>query len=389
MNYEDRVAKRAKSIEISTIRYFFNMVKDVPGAISLTIGEPDFVTPRHIIDAAYESLLEGKTGYTVNAGLIELREEISKYLKKNYNVGYKPDGEILVTIGATEAIYIALNTLVEDGDEVLIPEPSFVAYDPCTKLAGGKSVFVPTYEEDNFVLKAETLEKYINDKSKVLVLPYPNNPTGAVLPYEEMVKLADIVKKYDLLVVTDEIYSELVYEGFRHVSFASLPNMWERTVLINGFSKSYAMTGWRLGYIAAPEYFVKHMTKIHQYDVTSASTQSQYAGLEAMKNGENDIKFMREKYDERRKFLYDSLIDMGFECFEPKGAFYIFPSIKETGLTSTEFAKRLLYEAKVAVVPGSAFGEHGEGHVRMAYATSMDNLKESVKRIEKFLRNFK
>ncbi|MDI3310149.1 MAG: pyridoxal phosphate-dependent aminotransferase [Thermoanaerobacterium sp.] len=388
MDFEDRVSKRAKSIEISTIRYFFNMAKEVPGAISLTIGEPDFVTPRHIIDAAYASLLEGKTGYTVNAGLIELRQEISKYLKGNYDVEYKPDGEILVTIGATEAIYIALNTLLEDGDEVLIPEPSFVAYDPCTKLAGGKSVFVPTYEKDNFVLKADVLEKYVTERSKVLILPYPNNPTGAVMPYDEMVKLAEVVLKHDLLVVTDEIYSELVYDGFKHVSFASLPGMWERTVLINGFSKSYAMTGWRLGYIAAPEYFVKHMTKIHQYDVTSASTQSQYAGLEALRNGDDDVKFMRGKYDERRKFLYLSLIDMGFKCFEPKGAFYIFPSIKETGLTSLEFAKKLLYEAKVAAVPGSAFGEHGEGYIRMSYATSMDNLKEAVKRIREFMEKF-
>lgn len=388
VGFEDRVSRRAKSIEISTIRYFFNMAKEVPGAISLTIGEPDFVTPRHIIDAAYASLLEGKTGYTVNAGLIELRQEISKYLKRSCDVDYKPDGEILVTIGATEAIYIALNTLVEDGDEVLIPEPSFVAYDPCTKLAGGKSVFVPTYEKDNFVLKADVLEKYVTDRSKVLILPYPNNPTGAVMPYEEMVKLAEVVLKHDLLVVTDEIYSELVYDGFKHVSFASLPGMWERTVLINGFSKSYAMTGWRLGYIAAPEYFVKHMTKIHQYDVTSASTQSQYAGLEALRNGDDDVKFMREKYDERRKFLYASLIDMGFKCFEPKGAFYIFPSIKETGLTSLEFAKKLLYEAKVAAVPGSAFGEHGEGYIRMSYATSMENLKEAVKRIREFMKEF-
>lgn len=388
VDFEDRVSKRAKSIEISTIRYFFNMAKEVPGAISLTIGEPDFVTPRHIIDAAYASLLEGKTGYTVNAGLIELRQEISKYLKGNYDVEYKPDGEILVTIGATEAIYIALNTLVEDGDEVLIPEPSFVAYDPCTKLAGGKSVFVPTYEKDNFVLKADVLEKYVTERSKVLILPYPNNPTGAVMPYEEMVKLAEVVLKHDLLVVTDEIYSELVYDGFKHVSFASLPGMWERTVLINGFSKSYAMTGWRLGYIAAPEYFVKHMTKIHQYDVTSASTQSQYAGLEALRNGDDDVKFMRGKYDERRKFLYASLTDMGFKGFEPKGAFYIFPSIKETGLTSLEFAKKLLYEAKVAAVPGSAFGEHGEGYIRMSYATSMENLKEAVKRIREFMEKF-
>ncbi|MBT1280163.1 aminotransferase class I/II-fold pyridoxal phosphate-dependent enzyme [Thermoanaerobacter sp. CM-CNRG TB177] len=388
MNFEDRVAKRAKSIEISTIRYFFNMAREVPGAISLAIGEPDFVTPQHIREAAKKALDEGKTGYTVNPGLIELRQEISNYLKRRYNLSYNSETEILVTIGATEAIYVALNTLVEEGDEVLIPEPSFVAYHPCTILAGAKSVFVPTYEEDDFVLRADVLEKYITDKSKVLILPYPNNPTGAVMPKEAMEKIAEVVKKHDLIVVTDEIYSELIYSGFEHVSFASLKDMWERTVTINGFSKSYAMTGWRLGYIAAPEYFVKHMTKVHQYSVTAAATMCQYAGIEAIKNGDEDILKMREEYDRRRKYLLQSVREMGLDCFEPKGAFYIFPSIKKTGLTSEEFAKRLLFEAKVAVVPGNAFGENGEGYVRMAYATSMENLEEAVKRMKEFMSKF-
>lgn len=388
MNFEERVATRAKSIEISTIRYFFNMVKEVPGAISLTIGEPDFVTPKHIIDAAKLSLDEGKTGYTVNPGLIELRQEISNYLNRRYNLKYNPESEILVTIGATEAIYVTLNTLVEEGDEVLIPQPSFVAYSPCTILAGGKPVFVPTYEEDNFVLRHDVLEKYITDKSKVLILPYPNNPTGAVMPKDAMDRIAEVVKKHDLIVITDEIYSELIYSGFEHVSFASLPDMWERTVTINGFSKAYAMTGWRLGYIAAPEYFVKHMTKVHQYDVTSAATMCQYAGIEAIKNGDDDIKMMREEYDKRRKYLLQSVREIGLDCFEPKGAFYIFPSIKKTGLTSAEFAKRLLYEAKVAVVPGNAFGENGEGYVRMAYATSIETLEEAVRRMKEFMAKF-
>ena len=388
MNHEEKVAKRAKSIEISTIRYFFNMVKEVPGAISLTIGEPDFVTPKHIMDAGIKAVKEGKTGYTVNPGLIELREEISRYLSERYNIMYNPENEILVTIGATEAIYVAINTLIEEGDEVLIPQPSFVAYDPCTKLAGGKSVFVPTYEDDNFVLKADVLEKYITKRSKVLILPYPSNPTGAVLPKELMEEIASVVKKHDLIVITDEIYSELIYGGFKHVSFASLPDMWERTVTINGFSKAYAMTGWRLGYIAAPYYFVSHMTKVHQYDVTAAATMCQYAGIEAMKNGSEDIKIMREEYDRRRKYLLQSMAEIGLKCFEPKGAFYLFPSIKKTGLTSTEFAKRLLHEAKVAVVPGNAFGESGEGYVRMAYATSMENLEECVKRIKGFMKKF-
>jgi aminotransferase len=388
MNHEEKVAKRAKSIEISTIRYFFNMVKEVPGAISLTIGEPDFVTPKHIMDAGIKAVKEGKTGYTVNPGLIELREEISRYLSERYNIIYNPDNEILVTIGATEAIYVAINTLIEEGDEVLIPQPSFVAYDPCTKLAGGKSVFVPTYEDDNFVLKADVLEKYITKRSKVLILPYPSNPTGAVLPKELMEEIAAVVKKHDLIVITDEIYSELIYAGFKHVSFASLPNMWERTVTINGFSKAYAMTGWRLGYIAAPDYFVSHMTKVHQYDVTAAATMCQYAGIEAMKNGSEDIRIMRDEYDRRRKYLLQSMSEIGLKCFEPKGAFYLFPSIKKTGLTSTEFAKRLLHEAKVAVVPGNAFGESGEGYVRMAYATSMENLEECVKRMKGFMKKF-
>lgn len=388
MNFEDKVAKRAKSIEISSIRYFFNMVKEVPGAISLTIGEPDFVTPKHIRDACMRSLDDGNTGYTVNPGLIQLRQEISNYLSRRYNIKYKPEDEILVTIGATEAIFVALDTLVENGDEVLIPEPSFVAYDPCTKLAGGKTTYIPTYEKDNFILKADILEKYITDKSKVLILSYPNNPTGAILPIDDMKAIAEVVKKHDLIVVTDEIYSELVYDDIKHISFASLPDMWERTVTINGFSKSYAMTGWRLGYIAAPEYFVKHMTKVHQYDVTAASTMSQYAGIEAMKNGADDIEYMKKEYNRRRSYLVKSVREMGLSCFEPKGAFYIFPSIKKTGLTSQEFAKKLLYEAKVAVVPGNAFGEHGEGYVRMAYATSMDNLIECVKRMKKFMEQF-
>jgi len=388
MNFEDKVAKRAKSIEISTIRYFFNMAREVPGAISLAIGEPDFVTPAHIREAAKKALDEGKTGYTVNPGLIELRQEISNYLNRRYNLSYNPETEILVTIGATEAIYVALNTLVEEGDEVLIPEPSFVAYHPCTILAGAKSVFVPTYEEDDFVLRADVLEKYITDRSKVLILPYPNNPTGAVMPKEAMEKIAEVVKKYDLIVVTDEIYAELIYSGFEHVSFASLKDMWERTVTINGFSKSYAMTGWRLGYIAAPEYFIKHMTKIHQYGVTAAATMCQYATNEGSginTSSPSSTKVFKATYI---KYLLQSVREMGLDCFEPKGAFYIFPSIKKTGLTSMEFAKRLLYEAKVAVVPGNAFGENGEGYVRMAYATSMENLEEAVKRMKEFMSKF-
>lgn len=352
MNYEERIAKRAKSIEISTIRYFFNMAKEVEGAISLAIGEPDFVTPVHIRDAAKKALDEGKTGYTVNPGLIELRQEISNYLKRKYSISYNPETEILVTIGATEAIYVALNTLVEEGDEVLIPEPSFVAYDPCTIIAGAKSVFVPTYEEDDFVLRADVLEKYITDKSKVLILPYPNNPTGAVMPKEAMEKIAEVVKKHDLIVITDEIYSELIYSGFEHVSFASLKDMWERTVTINGFSKSYAMTGWRLGYIAAPEYFVKHMTKIHQYDVTAAATMCQYAGIEAIKNGDDDILKMREEYDKRRKYLLGNLREIGFSCFEPKELFMYFLLLKKPDLPLQILQKGCYMKPKLQLCQG-------------------------------------
>lgn len=388
MNYDKYVAQRAKSIEISTIRYFFNMVNEVEGAISLCIGEPDFTTPKHIDEAAKKALDEGKTFYTPNAGLLELRQEISRYLKRRFDVTYKPESEIIVTIGASQAIDVAIRTLVEEGDEVLIPQPSFVAYKPCVILAGGKPVYVPTYLEDEFVLRPDVLERYITDKSKVLILPYPNNPTGAIMTREQLEAIAEVVKKHDLIVVSDEIYSELTY-GIDHTCFASIPGMWERTVTINGFSKTYAMTGWRLGYIAAPEGMAKQMLKVHQYNVTCAATMGQYAAVEALRNGDDDIKIMLAEYDRRRRYLLYSLRDMGFECFEPKGAFYVFPSIEKTGLTSEEFATRLLHEAKVAVVPGSAFGENGQGCVRMAYATSMENLQEAVRRIKTFMDKLK
>ncbi len=384
MDYGKYVAQRAKDIEISTIRYFFNMVKEVEGAISLCIGEPDFTTPSHINEAAVQSLNEGRTFYTANAGHYRLRQEICDFLNRRYQLTYKPESEIIVTVGASQAIDVAIRTLIEPGDEVLIPQPAFVAYGPCTLLAGGTPVYVPTYIEDNFVLKPDVLEKYITPRSKLLILPYPNNPTGAVMTEEELKAIAGIVKKHDLLVVADEIYSELTY-GIEHTAFAKIDEMWERTITINGFSKSYAMTGWRLGYVAAPEELAQQILKVHQYNVACAPTISQYAGIEAMRNGDGDIASMRKEYDKRRKFLVTSLREMGLQCFEPKGAFYAFPSIKETGLTSEEFAKRLLWEGKVAVVPGSAFGESGEGFVRLSYATSMEDLEEAVKRIKSFL----
>ncbi|NLZ52037.1 MAG: aminotransferase class I/II-fold pyridoxal phosphate-dependent enzyme [Thermoanaerobacteraceae bacterium] len=383
MDYEKFVAQRAKDIEISTIRYFFNMVKEVEGAISLCIGEPDFITPSHINQAAVQALADGHTFYTANAGLYALRQEISDYLNRRYQLAYKPGSEIIVTVGASQAIDVVIRTLIEPGDEVLIPQPSFVAYTPCTILAGGNPVYVPTYLEDNFVLRPDLLEKYITPRSKLLILPYPNNPTGAVMTEKQLKDIASVVKKYDLLVAADEIYSELTY-GIEHTAFATIEGMWERTITINGFSKSYAMTGWRLGYVAAPERLAEQILKVHQYNVACAATMCQYAAVEAMKNGDGDIATMRAQYDERRIFLVKSLREIGFKCFEPKGAFYAFPSIKETGLTSEEFSKRLLYEGKVAVIPGSAFGENGQGFIRLSYATSMKNLEEAVKRIKDF-----
>ena len=383
MNYQKFVSQKVKDIEISTIRYFFNMVNEVEGAISLCIGEPDYITPTHINQAANKALEDGRTFYSPNAGLFDLRKEISGFLQRKYGISYKPETEVKVTIGASQAIDVVIRTLIEPGDEVLIPQPSFVAYKPCTILAGGKTVYVPTYPEDGFVLRPDILEKYITDRSKLLIMPYPNNPTGAVMTKEQLEEVARVVKKYDLLVAADEIYSELTY-GTKHTAFASLPDMWERTITINGFSKSYAMTGWRLGYIAAPEALAGEMLKVHQYNVTCAATMGQIAGIEAMKNGDDDIENMRLEYDKRRKFLLKSLRDMGYECFEPKGALYVFPSIKKTGLSSEEFANKLLWEAKVAVVPGSSFGENGKGFVRLAYATSMENLQEAVKRIQNF-----
>lgn len=384
MDYNRYVAKRVKSVEISTIRYFFNMVNQVKGAISLCIGEPDFTTPGHINEAAVKALNEGKTFYTPNAGLLELRQEISKYMNRRFALEYKPETEIIVTIGASEAIEVAIRTLIESGDEVLIPQPSFVAYTPCTILTGGKPVFVPTYMEDDFALRADILEKYITPKSKLLVLPYPNNPTGAIMSRRQLEDIAQVIKKHDLIVISDEIYWDLTY-GVEHTAFASISGMRERTITVSGFSKSYAMTGWRLGYIAAPEGLAQEILKVHQYSVTCAATMGQYAAIEALKNGDEDIARMRDEYNKRRIFLLESLRDMGLECFEPRGAFYVFPSIKNTGLSSEEFAERLLREAKVAVVPGTAFGENGRGFVRMAYATSMENLEEAVRRIRTFI----
>lgn len=384
INYDEKLSSRLKNIKPSGIRKFFDLVEDTEGVISLGIGEPDFVTPWHIRDAGGYSLEKGYTYYTPNAGLTELRGEISKYLNRRFGLTYSPKDEILVTVGGSEAIDLTVRALIEPGDEVLIPEPSFVCYDPITVLAGGTPVPIPTYKEDKFRLTAENLEAAITPKSKLLVLPYPCNPTGAIMPREQLEAIAEVVIKHDLIVLSDEIYAELTYDA-HHVSPASIPGMRERTVVVNGFSKAYAMTGWRLGYACAPKELMGIMVKIHQYAIMSAPTTAQFAAIEAMKNGDNDIREMREEYDRRRRFVCDRLNSLGLTCFEPQGAFYIFPSIEKTGLSSEEFCERLINTRKVAVIPGNAFGECGEGFVRCCYACSMRDLAEALARIEHFL----
>ncbi len=384
INYDEKLSSRLKNIKPSGIRKFFDLVEGTEGVISLGIGEPDFVTPWHIRDAGGYSLEKGYTYYTPNAGLTELRGEISKYLNRRFGLSYSPKDEILVTVGGSEAIDLTVRALIEPGDEVLIPEPSFVCYDPITVLAGGTPVPIPTYKEDKFRLTPENLEAAITPKSKLLVLPYPCNPTGAIMPREQLEAIAEVVIKHDLIVLSDEIYAELTYDA-HHVSPASIPGMHERTVVVNGFSKAYAMTGWRLGYACAPKELMGTMVKIHQYAIMSAPTTAQFAAIEAMKNGDNDIREMREEYDRRRRFVCDRLNSLGLTCFEPQGAFYIFPSIEKTGLSSEEFCERLINTHKVAVIPGNAFGECGEGFVRCCYACSMRDLAEALARIEHFL----
>lgn len=372
----------------SGIRKFFDLAATMEDCISLSIGEPDFVTPKLMMDAAIESLHQGKTAYTSNAGLIELREEICNYLKK-YDLSYNAAKEVLITVGASEAIDLAFRALIGAGDEVLIPDPSFVCYGPLTIMAGGTPVSLATYEKDEFRLTAEELEKKITPNSKVLLLPYPNNPTGGIMRKEDYEPIAEIVKKHDLFVICDEIYSELVYGGEKHYSFAALPGMKERSLVLNGFSKAFAMTGWRIGYACGPQDVIAAITKIHQYGIMSAPTMGQYGALEGLRHGEAEVQKMVQSYDERRKVIVEGFNAMGLHCFEPKGAFYCFPSIQSTGLSSEEFCERLLKAEKVAVVPGNAFGASGEGFVRCSYASSMENIKEALKRIEHFISTLK
>ena len=384
------IAKSIEKMPTSGIRKFFDVVSTMEGVISLGVGEPDFETPWHVREEAITSIEKGKTAYTSNQGMVPLRQAIADYLYEKYDIKYDAEKEVLITVGASEGIDLALRAICEIGDEVLVVEPSYVSYKPCVVMAGGVPIPLTTKEENDFRLTVSDIEEKITDKTKAIILPYPNNPTGAIMEKKDLEAISDIIIKNDLVVISDEIYGELTY-GRKHVSIASLPGMHERTIVLNGFSKAFAMTGWRLGYAAAPKPFIKQMTKIHQYIIMCAPTMSQYAGLEALtsEEREEDIDIMREAYDERRRVMVDGFRNMGLSCFEPMGAFYVFPCIKSTGLTSEEFCERLLCEENVAVVPGTAFGECGEGFIRCSYAYSIESIKGALERIEKFVKRIK
>lgn len=388
MNYDNIINKVVQGIKPSGIRKFFDIVNDMPEAISLGVGEPDFVTPWGIRDFAIKSIQKGYTQYTSNMGLPKLRKEISDYLAYRYDLHYSEKTEIICTVGASEGIDLALRTIIEQGDEVLVPDPSYVSYTPNILLAGGRPVAIPMHMEQEFKIMPEALERAITPRTKALILPYPNNPTGAIMEKEYLAALLPIIIKNNLIIISDEIYSELTY-GSTHVSIASLENMRERTIVINGFSKGFAMTGWRLGFVSGPEEIIKPMLKIHQYVIMCAPTASQYAGLFALKMSRADnfleVQHMRDEYDMRRRFLVNEFNDMGLECFEPKGAFYVFPSVAKLGLSGNDFAEKLLYQEKVAVVPGDAFGESGKNYIRCSYACSMKNLKIACDRIRHFI----
>ena len=376
-------------IKPSGIRRFFDIAAEMEDVISLGVGEPDFDTPWSIRETAIYTLEQGKTVYTANAGLKELRQEISNYSIRKYQLVYDPLREILVTVGGSEAIDLCLRAILCPGDEVLIPEPSYVSYIPCTILAGGKPIGIPLRGENDFKLMPEDIEKNITSRTKAIVFPFPNNPTGSIMTREDLLPLVDIIIKHDLLVISDEIYAELSYSEKPHVSIASFPGMKERTLVINGFSKAFSMTGWRLGYAMGPESLIRQMTKIHQFAIMCAPTTSQYAAVYALKNCDDKVEGMRREYNRRRRYVLSRIRAMGLECFEPEGAFYVFPSIQSTGMSSDEFCSRLLYDQKVAVVPGDAFGEHGEGYVRISYAYSLEELKTALDRMEKFLQGLR
>jgi aminotransferase len=387
MDYDKLLSKTVIGIKPSGIRKFFDLLNGRDDIISLTVGQPDFATPWHVRETGIISLERGYTYYTSNAGTVPLRNEISSYMKRRFGLTYDPLKEITVTVGGSEAIDLAIRAVTEPGDEVLIPEPSFVCYEPITRLCGGVPVPIKTLPENDFKLTAEQVEAAITPRTKLLVLPYPNNPTGAVLTKEELLPICKALEDTDIAVLSDEIYSELTY-GQRHTSIASLPGMKERTILVNGFSKAYAMTGWRLGFVCAPEQITKQMLKIHQYAIMCAPTTSQLAAVEALKNGDGDIEMMRAEYDRRRKYIVEELNRIGLPCFEPKGAFYVFPDISKFGMTSDEFCEKLLDEGKVAIVPGSAFGAGGEGFARISYAYSVKHIAAALERIEAFVKKF-
>ena len=385
MDYSEKLAKSIQSVKPSGIRRFFDIVNEMDNVISLSVGEPDFQTPWHVREAGIKSLELGRTWYTPNRGFKELRAEISKFYERKYNLSYDPDEEVVVTVGGSEAIDIALRCMASTGDEVLIPQPAFVCYEPLTVMAGAEPVIIETKADNAFRLTAAQIEEKITPRTKLLILPYPNNPTGAIMEKADLEAVAEVVKKHDLMVLSDEIYSELTYAGKKHISIASIDGMRERCVVINGFSKAYAMTGWRLGYALGPAEIIAMMTKLHQFCIMSAPTTAQYAAIEALRNGDPDIDRMRDEYDMRRRLVVGSLNAMGLTCFDPEGAFYAFPCIRSTGLSSEEFCTRLLQSKKVALVPGSAFGESGEGYARLSYSYSVKHLSQALKLIEEFI----
>lgn len=386
LNVKKLLNPTVRNMAPSGIRKFFDVAAEMENVISLGVGEPDFVTPWHIRDEGIYSLEKGMTYYTSNAGLKELRLEITRYLERRFSVKYDPLSQVIVTVGGSEAIDLCIRALIDRGDEVLIPEPCFVCYNPITTLAGGVPVSIITKQEDEFRLTADALKAAITPKTKILVLPFPNNPTGGIMRKEDLEEIAEVLKDTDIFVLADEIYAELTYGDEKHFSIAQIPEMYERTILVSGFSKAYAMTGWRLGYACGHPDIIQAMTKVHQYAIMSAPTMAQYAAIEALKNGDDDIEMMRGEYDMRRNVMVKGFNDMGLECFEPKGAFYTFPCIKSTGLSSEDFCEKLLYDKKVAVVPGSAFGSSGNGFIRCSYAYSIDNINEALNRIEAFVK---
>lgn len=385
MDYSKVLNSKIVSVKPSGIRKFFDIAAEMDNVISLSVGEPDFKTPWHVREEGISSLQLGKTWYTPNRGLSILRDEITKYYDRRFGIKYEPLSQVLVTVGGSEAIDVAIRCLAGPGDEVIIPQPSFVCYEPLTEMAGATPVLMDTKVENEFRIVPEDLEKTITDKTKLLILPYPNNPTGGIMEKKDLEAIAEVIKKHDLMVLSDEIYAELTYTKDKHVSIANIDGMYERTIVVNGFSKTYAMTGWRLGYALGPKEIIAQMTKLHQFCIMSAPTTAQYAAIEALRHGDDDIESMKDEYEMRKHFIVGSFDKLGLDCFEPKGAFYCFPCIKSTGLSSEEFCTRLIKEKHVAVVPGNAFGECGEGFIRVSYCNSLKNIAEAMRRIEEFL----